>query len=143
MKSGANLVVRLKPNREKPVRQGHPWIFSGAIEHIPPAAADGDIVDVAAADGRWLARGYDCSGSVSFALHGAGLLDGPLVSGDFARWGAAGPGSWVTIYANGGHVFMIVAGLRFDTSGQRESGSRWQAAPRRVRGFKVRHPVGL
>ena len=92
---------------------------------------------------RWVARGYDCSGSVSFALHGAGLLDGPLVSGDFARWGAAGPGSWVTIYANGGHVFMIVAGLRFDTSGQRESGSRWQAAPRRVRGFKVRHPVGL
>ncbi len=51
-------VVRLKPNRDKPVRQGHPWIFSGAIEHIPPAAADGDIVDVATADGRWLARGY-------------------------------------------------------------------------------------
>jgi 23S rRNA (cytosine1962-C5)-methyltransferase len=58
VKSGANPVVRLKPNRDKPVRQGHPWIFSGAIEQIPPAAADGDIVDVAAADGRWLARGY-------------------------------------------------------------------------------------
>jgi 23S rRNA (cytosine1962-C5)-methyltransferase len=56
--NGANAVVRLKPNRDKPVRQGHPWIFSGAIEHIPPAAADGAIVDVAAADGRWLARGY-------------------------------------------------------------------------------------
>ena len=58
MTSGANAVVRLKPNRDKPVRQGHPWIFSGAIEHIPPAAADGAIVDVAAADGRWLAHGY-------------------------------------------------------------------------------------
>ncbi len=92
---------------------------------------------------RWLAKGYDCSGSVSYALHGAGVLDGPLVSGDFMRWGDAGPGSWVTIYANGGHVFMIVAGLRFDTSGQRQGGTRWQAAPRRVRGFRVRHPVGL
>jgi 23S rRNA (cytosine1962-C5)-methyltransferase len=50
--------LRLKPNRDKPIRQGHPWIFSGAIEHIPPAAADGDMVDVLAADGRWLARGY-------------------------------------------------------------------------------------
>ena len=58
MTSGTNAAVRLKPNRDKPVRQGHPWIFSGAIEHIPPAAADGDIVDVTAADGRWLARGY-------------------------------------------------------------------------------------
>lgn len=92
---------------------------------------------------RWTARGYDCSGSVSFALHGANLLDGPLVSGSFAHWGDAGPGSWVTIYANGGHVFMIVAGLRFDTSGQRQAGTRWQPAPRRVRGFAVRHPVGL
>ena len=58
MTSGANDAVRLKPNRDKPVRSGHPWIFSGAIEHIPPAANDGDIVDVTAADGRWLARGY-------------------------------------------------------------------------------------
>lgn len=92
---------------------------------------------------RWLAKGYDCSGSVSYALHGAGVLDGPLVSGGFMRWGDAGPGSWVTIYANGGHVFMVVAGLRFDTSGQRQAGTRWQGAPRRVRGFRVRHPVGL
>jgi 23S rRNA (cytosine1962-C5)-methyltransferase len=58
VKKGANAVVRLKPDRDKPVRQGHPWIFSGAIEHIPPTAADGDIVDVAAANARWLARGY-------------------------------------------------------------------------------------
>ena len=92
---------------------------------------------------RWEDRGYDCSGSVSFALRGAGLVDSPLVSGAFARWGEPGPGGWVTIYAHGGHVYMVVAGLRFDTSGQRRAGSRWQAAPRSPRGFKVRHPAGL
>ena len=59
---------------------------------------------------RWDDSGYDCSGSVSFALHDAGLLDSPLVSGDFARWGDRGPGRWITIYANAEHVYMIVAG---------------------------------
>jgi len=92
---------------------------------------------------RWEDRGYDCSGSVSYALRGASLVDSPLVSGAFARWGEPGPGSWITIYAHGGHVYMVVAGLRFDTSGQRRAGSRWQAAPRSARGFKVRHPAGL
>ena len=92
---------------------------------------------------RWEDRGYDCSGSVSYALHGAALLDAPLVSGDLGRWGAAGTGAWVTIYGNAGHVYMIVAGLRFDTSGQRLAGTRWQAAKRSSRGFHVRHPVGL
>ena len=92
---------------------------------------------------RWEDRGYDCSGSVSYALHGAGLLYSPLVSGDLGRWGQAGPGSWVTIYANAGHVYMFVAGLRFDTSGQRLAGTRWQAARRSNRGFRVRHPIGL
>lgn len=92
---------------------------------------------------RWDDRGYDCSGSVSYALYGAALLGTPLVSGEFARWGDAGPGRWVTIHANAGHVYMVVAGLRFDTSGQRRAGSRWQAARRSDRGFKVRHPTGL
>lgn len=92
---------------------------------------------------RWEDRGYDCSGSVSYALRGAGLVDSPLVSGTFARWGDPGPGSWVTIYAHAGHVYMVVAGLRFDTSGQRRAGSRWQAASRSARGFRVRHPAGL
>ncbi len=92
---------------------------------------------------RWEDRGYDCSGSVSYALRGAGLLDAPLVSGELGRWGDGGPGRWVTIYANAGHVYMIVAGLRFDTSGQRQAGSRWQSARRSSRGLRVRHPVGL
>jgi cell wall-associated NlpC family hydrolase len=86
---------------------------------------------------------YDCSGSVSFALHGAGLLDTTLDSTGLARWGETGPGAWITIYANKTHTYLIVAGLRFDTSGQKKAGTRWQAAPRTSRGFKVRHPAGL
>jgi cell wall-associated NlpC family hydrolase len=95
--------------------------------------------------GRWLDDGYDCSGSVSFALAAAGLLDASLVSGQLARWGARGPGRWVTIYANDGHVFMVVAGLRFDTSGRssRNGGSRWQPEMRSPAGYAVRHPPGL
>jgi hypothetical protein len=88
-------------------------------------------------------RAYDCSGSVSFALHGAGLLDTTLDSTGLTRWGQAGPGAWITIYANKVHTYLIVAGLRFDTSGQKKAGTRWQAAPRSSRTFKVRHPAGL
>jgi hypothetical protein len=86
---------------------------------------------------------YDCSGSVSYALHGAGLLDTTLDSTGLARWGQAGPGAWITIYANKVHTYLIVAGLRFDTSGQKKAGTRWQAAPRSNRTFRVRHPAGL
>jgi peptidoglycan hydrolase-like protein with peptidoglycan-binding domain len=86
---------------------------------------------------------YDCSGSVSFALHGGGLLDRTLVSGELEGYGSAGPGRWVTIDANAGHVYMYVAGLRFDTSGQKQSGSRWQTGNRSDDGFVVRHPTGL
>lgn len=94
--------------------------------------------------GSFQARGYDCSGSVSYALAGGGLLKAPLVSGDLAKWGEPGPGKWITIYANGGHVFMFVGGLRFDTSfrdGPR--GSRWQDSKRSLAGFEIRHPPGL
>jgi cell wall-associated NlpC family hydrolase len=94
--------------------------------------------------GSFVDTGYDCSGSVSYALAAAGLLDRPLVSGELARYGEPGPGRWITIYANAGHVFMYVAGLRFDTSGRDGPfGSRWQAAPRSLDGFAVRHPPGL
>ena len=85
--------------------------------------------------------GYDCSGSVSYALHGAGLLKAPLDSGELMSWGAPGPGQWVTIYANEGHVYLIVAGLRFDTSGA--DPSRWQSDPRSSSGYTVVHPPGL
>jgi hypothetical protein len=93
--------------------------------------------------GRWHDTGYDCSGSVSFALHGAGLLDSALSSGDFMRWGGTGPGRWITIYANPGHVYMVVAGRRFDTTGRTENGTRWQPEQRESAGYVVRHPPGL
>jgi cell wall-associated NlpC family hydrolase len=93
--------------------------------------------------GSWSAVGYDCSGSVSFALAGAGLLDAPLTSGALAHWGAPGPGRWITIYANAGHVFMQVAGLRFDTGGLRGSNTRWQVGGRDTTGFVARHPPGF
>jgi cell wall-associated NlpC family hydrolase len=93
--------------------------------------------------GAWKDNGYDCSGSVSFALAGAGLMNSPLTSGAFMSWGDPGPGRWITIYANNGHVFMVVAGLRFDTSGA-NGGTRWQSAKARsYSGFAVRHPPGL
>jgi cell wall-associated NlpC family hydrolase len=93
--------------------------------------------------GAWRDTGYDCSGSVSFALAGAGLLDRPLTSGLLAGYGEPGPGRWITIYANSGHVFMVVAGLRFDTSGQGRAGTRWQEAPAPTGGYAVRHIPGL
>jgi cell wall-associated NlpC family hydrolase len=93
--------------------------------------------------GKWLDKGYDCSGSISYALASAGLLNAPLDSGRLMGWGKPGPGKWVTIYTNPGHVFMVVAGVRFDTSGTRTTGSRWQRAMRPQGGFVARHPPGL
>jgi hypothetical protein len=92
---------------------------------------------------RWEDSAYDCSASVSFALAAAGFLKGPLDSTSFMSWGKPGPGKWVTIFANAGHAWMIVAGLRFDTSGLRIDGSRWTAQTRSTSGFVLRHPPGL
>jgi peptidoglycan hydrolase-like protein with peptidoglycan-binding domain len=93
--------------------------------------------------GKWEDSGYDCSGSVSYALHGAGLLDQALPSGDFMSWGDKGPGQWVTLYANGGHMYMVVAGLRYDTSGRQQDGTRWHSSSRSSSGYTVVHPPGL
>ncbi len=89
------------------------------------------------------ADGYDCSGSVSYALAAAGLVSSPMVSGDFEDWGAPGPGKWITIYANAGHVWMTVAGWRFDTVALAEGGTRWARGGGEFDGFVVRHPPGL
>jgi len=88
-------------------------------------------------------RGYDCSGTVSFALHAAGLLASPLDSGSFMRWGDRGRGQWITVYTNPGHAWAIIAGMRLDTSGPGESGPRWRTERRSARGFRVRHPNGF
>jgi cell wall-associated NlpC family hydrolase len=124
---------------------------------IPPASAPQVVKDVVAAGNeiaktpykwggghrQWEDTGYDCSGSVSYALHGGDLLASPLVSGDFAHWGTRGRGSWITIYANSGHVYMVVAGMRFDTSARSRTGSRWTTEPRSSSGFAVTHPRRL
>jgi cell wall-associated NlpC family hydrolase len=95
------------------------------------------------ADGLFIDSAYDCSGSISFALANAGLLDSPVTSGQLANWGRPGQGKWVTIYANATHAFMVVGGARFDTVGLRQTGSRWQRPFRSISGFTAVHPPGL
>lgn len=87
--------------------------------------------------------GYDCSGSLSYALAAGGLLSSPLTSGGFMSWGVAGVGQRITVYANGGHAYMVVDGRRFDTSALRSGGTRWTSEQRSSAGFAARHPAGL
>jgi peptidoglycan hydrolase-like protein with peptidoglycan-binding domain len=93
--------------------------------------------------GKWEDTGYDCSGAVSYALHGGGLLNKPLDSTGFESWGLAGKGEWITVYANAGHAYAIIAGLRFDTSGAGEEGPRWRKEARSPSGYVARHPAGF
>jgi peptidoglycan hydrolase CwlO-like protein len=123
----------------------------------PPAGAPAAVAEVIAAGNAiatlpyiyggghasFHADGYDCSGSVSYALAAAGLVTSPMVSGQFEDWGDPGPGRWITIYANAGHVWMEVAGWRFDTVALAESGTRWAQGGGEFSGFVVRHPPGL
>jgi len=92
---------------------------------------------------RWNDSGYDCSGSVSYVLHAAGLLNRALDSTGFMSWGEAGRGTWITIRSNPSHAYMIVAGLRFDTSARRQTGTRWSEQMRSASGYRGRHPDGL
>ena len=123
----------------------------------PPASAPQEVKDIIAAGnkiarkpykyggghGRWRDSGYDCSGSISYVLHAAGLLDAPLASGGFTSWGERGRGEWLTVRANAGHAYLIVAGLRFDTSARKVTGNRWSEEMRSARGYAGRHPEGL
>jgi cell wall-associated NlpC family hydrolase len=92
-------------------------------------------------------RAYDCSGTVSFAMHGAGLLTAPRDSSSFLRYGVAGKGQWITVYTNPSHAFAVIAGLRLDTSAAGDpaggSGPRWRPNLRSTRGYRARHPLGL
>ncbi|MGE5857905.1 MAG: hypothetical protein ACM31K_05420, partial [Solirubrobacterales bacterium] len=94
--------------------------------------------------GSWQSKGYDCSGAVSYALAGGGLLQTPLTSGQFMSYGSPGHGRWLTIYANPGHVYAVIAGLRWDTVGDaRGSGPRWHPYDAYPHGFVARHIPGL
>jgi hypothetical protein len=108
------------------------------IAHLPYVYGGGHIT--------YEDTGYDCSGSISFVFDAAHLLTGSVVSGQLERWGDPGPGKWITVFANAGHTFMYVAGLRFDTVALAETGSRWSARPAdeaNLRTFVIRHPPGL
>lgn len=125
---------------------------------IAPASAPQEVKDAIAAanrisgkpykygggHGKWEDSGYDCSGAMSYVLHGAGLVNRARTSGDYMRWGRAGKGSWITVYAHSGHGFLVVAGLRFDTGWNNAGkGPRWSEEMRPTDGYTVRHPRGL
>ena len=92
---------------------------------------------------RFNDSGYDCSGSISFALRGGGLIKRPLPSSAFMQWGETGRGQWITVYTNPGHAYVVIAGLRFDTSGPGPRGPNWRKAARSSRAFTARHPTGF
>ncbi len=129
-----------------------PQGLAAAPRSAPPAikaviAAANSIADTpyvwGGGHGSWYSYGYDCSGAVSFALYGGGLLDTPLTSGALESYGEPGPGRWITIYASATHTYMTVAGLRWDTVGDAEgTGPRWHTEPPYPEGFVVRHPPG-
>ncbi len=92
---------------------------------------------------KWASPGYDCSGAVSFALHGAGLITTSMDSGEMMDWGVAGKGRWITIYANAGHAFAVIDGVRWDTAGDESgTGPRWHPEMVSTAGYVARHPAG-
>jgi cell wall-associated NlpC family hydrolase len=131
-------------------------ILLNGIALAPPSAPEAIKAAITAANtivGRpyvwggghvsWYSRGYDCSGAVSYALGGGGFLAAPLNSSQLASWGDPGPGRWLTVYANAGHAYAVIAGLRLDTVGDaRGSGPRWHPALPYPQGFVARHPPG-
>jgi peptidoglycan hydrolase-like protein with peptidoglycan-binding domain len=150
----AEPVAEEEPVSEAPVEEA--YIGDDGLAVAPASAPDEVKAIIAAGNeiadkpykyggghGRWRDSGYDCSGSLSYALHAAGLLDTPLDSTGFMRWGERGRGEWVTIRSNPSHAYMIVAGLRFDTSARRVTGNRWSEEMRSARGYAGRHPEGL
>ncbi len=128
----------------------------GGTASAPPGAPDAVVKVIAAGNAiaglpysyggghaSFQASAYDCSGSISYALAAAGLVSSPMASTGFMSWGEAGPGRWITVYANAGHAFMVVGGWRFDTSALSSGGTRWTRAMRPTGGFVARHPPGL
>jgi hypothetical protein len=141
-----------------PVAAGPDATLGADGKAIAPAGAPPEVAEIIAAanqivgkpykygggHGSWEDSGYDCSGSESYALHGAGLVSRALNSTEFMSWGEAGPGAWVTSYANSGHSYLVVAGLRFDTGYHGGgSGPRWSTEMRPGDNYTVRHPAGL
>ena len=158
--------TRASTSQEQPVEEAPVTVEDAPAEEahldeegmaVAPASAPEEVQAIIAAGnaiatkpykyggghGRWRDSGYDCSGSVSYVLHAADLLDSPLASGGLMTWGRRGRGDWVTVRSNPGHAYLIVAGLRFDTSARKRTGNRWSEQMRSARGYVARHPAGL
>jgi cell wall-associated NlpC family hydrolase len=149
------LVARI-PASSEAVANGTAATYVSGIALAPPNAPDRVAGAINAANtivgrpylwggghGSWYARGYDCSGAVSFALAGGGFLASPLASGQLESWGEPGPGRWITVYASSSHAYAVIAGLRWDTVGDaRGTGPRWHVAGTPPAGFVARHPPG-
>ncbi len=130
-----NTMVAVGITLTRPPAIGRAITAGNQIAHLPYVWGGGH--------GSFQASGYDCSGSVSYVLHAMGRLSVPEDSGQLMSYGAPGPGHWITIYANAGHAYMTIAGVRFDTSAQWLNGSRWTHEGRSSAGYVVRHPIGL
>jgi hypothetical protein len=148
---------RLASLRERLARTARAGVATNAAGPVQPPPGAPPAVGLVMAAGNAIAglpylyggghggfkdSAYDCSGSVSYALAAAGLVTSPMASGPFMSWGEPGPGQWITVYANAGHAYMVVAGWRFDTSNL-GTGTRWTRAMRGNGGFVARHPPGL
>jgi cell wall-associated NlpC family hydrolase len=145
------------PKEPAPAPIAHATLAGDGRTAMAPAGAPQEVVAAIAAanrinrkpyrygggHARFRDSGYDCSGTVSYVLHAARVLRRPRASGDLMRFGARGRGRWITVYANGGHAYVVIAGLRFDTSGPGPSGPRWRAERRSSRGYVARHPAML
>jgi hypothetical protein len=158
---GAPTVSPAAPTGQTSGRPGHAKLLKSGLAVPPPDAPPAIQAAIAAGNaihtfpyhwggghGSFIDTGYDCSGAVSYVLHAAGLLTSPLPSGPLAAsWGAPGKGNWITVYANATHAYMVVAGVRFDTSAVGErlnqgSGPRWRYTKRKARGYTAKHFPG-
>jgi len=127
----------LIPPKSAPARVRKAIAYANRIRNKPYVWGGGH--------GRWWDRGYDCSGAVSFALRGGSFLESPMPSGPLMRWGASGKGRWITVYANAGHTYAVIAGYRWDTSGNGDgrTGPSWHEDVRSSAGYTARHPAGF
>ena len=152
-------IGRVEQRGDRPMVSGSRAVLRGGVAYAPSRAPQSVKNAIWAANtlrrkpyiwggghGSFYDRGYDCSGTVSFALHGAGLLNSPLPSSDLMRYGERGRGRWMTIYSRSGHTFAVIAGLRLDTTDLGRGGDvgpRWYDAGRDTSAYVARHPVGM
>jgi cell wall-associated NlpC family hydrolase len=152
-------IGRVEQRGDRPMVSGDRAILRGGVAYAPSRAPQSVKNAIWAANtlrrkpyvwggghGTFFDRGYDCSGTVSFALHGAGVLNSPLPSSDLMRFGERGRGRWMTVYSRSGHTFAVIAGLRLDTTDLTRGGDvgpRWYDYSRDTSGYVARHPMGM